>query len=601
MCGIAGVFAYGSGAPKVILAEETTVRDSMYSRGPDGCGAWVSADGRLALVHRRLAIIDLSDGALQPMATADGKLRIVFNGEIYNYRELKAELESQGAKFGTASDTEVLLELYRRKGPEMVRALRGMFAFAIFDEVRRELFLARDPFGIKPLYLSNSSGVLRFASQVKALLRSSTIDKRPEPAGHVGFFLWGSVPEPYTLYKGIRALPAGSTMIVTDLEGAARPRGYFSVQDELSSAMHPSALPKRVPRDLLSTALSDTVRHHLVADVPVGIFLSAGRDSSTLLALAAETGAPPLRTVTLAFSEFKGTANDESHLARAVADRYSAIHTTRWITRSEFESDTPRIFDAMDQPSIDGVNTYFVSKAAADLGLKVCLSGLGGDELFGGYPSFWQVPLIARMIRPFSGWPAFGRGVRLASSGVLQRFASPKYASLFEYGSSYGGAYMLRRGLFLPWELTTFLDAEFVTQGLRELQPIDRLDAIANSIADDDHKVAALEISTYMRNQLLRDADWASMAHSLEVRLPFVDPVLLREVVRLRQLGFRLGKNEMAHTPRLALPSEVLSRSKTGFSIPVAEWAGIIGEGVAARGLRGWARHVYDQTVAARQ
>ena len=235
MCGIAGIFAYSDHAPPVVPAEILGMRDAMQARGPDGAGLWVAPEARLALAHRRLSIIDLSEAGAQPMATADGSLRVVFNGEIYNYRELRRELEGQGHRFQSNSDTEVLLHLYRQHGPNLVERLRGMYAFALWDETNRRCLLARDPFGIKPLYYADDGGTLRFASQVKALLAGGGLDPGAEPAGHVGFFLWGWVPEPYTLFQGVRALEAGA-ILVLEAGGQLQVSRFCNLVEELRQA-----------------------------------------------------------------------------------------------------------------------------------------------------------------------------------------------------------------------------------------------------------------------------------------------------------------------------------------------------------------------------
>jgi len=251
----------------------------------------MSRDRQVGLAHRRLAIIDTSPTGAQPMSTSDGGLCIVYNGEIYNYRELRKELQYKGYPFITQSDTEVLLHLYREYGHEMVHQLRGMYAFALWDAGKRGLFLARDPFGIKPLYYSDDGTTIRVASQVKSLLISDAVDTSSEPAGHVGFFLWGYVPDPYTLYKGVRALPAGTSLWV-DAGGQAVPQPFFALRDTLILAEEQAKTVTAVEmRDELREALLDTVRHHLVADVPVGVFLSSGLDSTTLAVLAREVGA----------------------------------------------------------------------------------------------------------------------------------------------------------------------------------------------------------------------------------------------------------------------------------------------------------------------
>jgi asparagine synthase (glutamine-hydrolysing) len=594
MCGLAALFAYGGAAAPTSPAELRAIRDRMQMRGPDGAGEWFSADGRVALGHRRLSIIDLRSIADQPMAHEGGRLRIVFNGEIYNYRELRAELVQQGRVFRTESDTEVILQLYDRDGADCVKLLRGMFAFALWDEARQGLLLARDPLGIKPLYVADDGRTLRAASQVKALLAGGRIDTRPDPAGHCGFFLWGNIPDPYTLYRGIRALPAGTTQWI-DRQGARPPVAYWNLIETLA------AKPQQRGEDLRE-ALIDSLRHHFVADVPVGVFLSAGLDSTTIAALAAEDGADNLRTLTLGFREYAGQENDESRLAELVAEQRHTRHTTRWVAASEFAGERAALMEAMDQPSIDGTNTYFVSKAAHEAGLKVALSGLGGDEIFAGYPSFRQVPRLVRLLGPFAGLSGFGRAVRRATAPWLKNRVPPKYPGLLEYGTSFAGAYMLRRALFMPWELAALLPRGMVEPGLAELDTLNRLDRDIGRLDNPRLKVTALEIAWYMRHQLLRDSDWAGMAHSLEIRVPLVDTVLLARLAPLLASAHPPSKGDMADTCRTPLPPQVRNRAKTGFVVPVREWAQGETSGApaaAARGFRGWAQLVYAQQAKA--
>jgi asparagine synthase (glutamine-hydrolysing) len=609
MCGIAAIFNYRTGQP-VDHVEMERVLTHMQRRGPDGSGEWYGLRGTVGLGHRRLSIIDLSDAGAQPMASADGRIIVTFNGEIYNYRELRAELEAKGRHFRSQSDTEVLLHLYELEGPAMLRKLRGMYAFAIWDEEKRSLFLARDPFGIKPLYYADDGATFRAASQVKALLAGGRIDTSPESAGHVGFFLWGHVPAPYTLYRGIRALPAGCYMQVTS-EGPTGVREFFSVTsifaeaEQKASGFSSDAAPAPSAQSVLRSALVDSVRHHLIADVPVGVFLSSGLDSTSLAALAAESSAS-LRTVTLGFEEFRGTPDDETPLAEQVAAQYGARHQTIWVKQDDFRENLPRLLQAMDQPSCDGVNSFFISHAAAKAGLKVALSGLGGDELFGSYPSFREIPRAVRSLRPFSfsAFQPFSFFFRVVSAPVLKRLTSPKYAGLLEYGGTYGGAYLLRRSMFMPWELPEVLDADLVRDGWARLQTLTRLEETTQAIQSPYLRVAALEMGWYMRSQLLRDTDWASMDHSLEVRTPLVDTELLKRIAPLLADGTTLSKRDMARSSMSQLPTSVLNRPKTGFSIPVRNWllSQNAGEGRQSagakgqeRGLRGWAKLVYAE------
>ena len=590
MCGIAGVFAYRNAAAGVDINELRRMRDFMAGRGPDGAGEWLSTDGRVGLGHRRLAIIDLGDRAAQPMLSADGSLVIVFNGEIYNYRELKRQLEAKGVVFRTQSDTEVLLCLYQQRGSSMVQDLRGMFAFAIWDTRKSTLFLARDPFGIKPLYLADDGRILRFASQVKALAVAGVISKEPSSAGMAGFFLWGHVPEPWTWLASVKALPAGSTLTIQRGGPPSQPKHYFDLHEEIIRAEAASHASRDAVEEAVE-AVADSVHSHLVSDVPVGAFLSAGRDSTLIATLAASELRVPLQTLTLGFDEYRGTANDEVPAAEAIARTIGASHRTARIVRSDLEMQREHIFASMDQPSIDGVNIYFVSRAAADGKLKVALSGLGGDELFGGYPSFRQVPWLSRRLAALSLIPQFGRGFRIASSSVLRHLSRPKWAGLFEYGSSLAGAYLLRRSLFMPWELSRVMPPELSQQGLAELSVADDLQARIQGIRTPAAAVMALEMSCYMRNQLLRDADWAGMAHSLEIRVPFVDPALFRRWLphAIRQLPFERQQILSAADQRCA--QIIGKREKSGFSIPLQDWLRSSSPSAAREvGLRPWAR-----------
>ena len=285
MCGLAGIFTYASDGPPVLKLELIRMRDQMLHRGPDGEGLWVSADHKIGLAHRRLAIIDLSENGAQPMSSIDCRYEIVFNGEIYNFKELRSNLQSKNINFRSHSDTEVLLALYAQYGNEMCKLLRGMYAFAIWDNIDQSLFLARDPFGIKPLYWHDDGKTIRFASQVKSLMAGGGIKNETEPAGIVGYWIWGSIPEPFTLYKGLLSMTPG-TWLKIDQHGRRTSSSFGSLYNlYLGKDNSPSQFVD------LRGALLDSVRHHLIADVPVGVFLSAGIDSSTILALASECGA----------------------------------------------------------------------------------------------------------------------------------------------------------------------------------------------------------------------------------------------------------------------------------------------------------------------
>ncbi|HUU25357.1 MAG TPA: asparagine synthase (glutamine-hydrolyzing) [Methyloceanibacter sp.] len=578
MCGINGIFAYHYASSQPAESELLATRDAMQARGPDGAGMWWSENRRCGLGHRRLAILDLSDRAAQPMVSEEGDLTVVFNGEIYNYPALRRDLEVGGAYFRTTSDTEVLLHLYARHGADMVHELRGMFGFAIWDAKRGGLFLARDPYGIKPLYSANDGWTFRFASQVKALLAGGLVSRDPEPAGIVGFHLFGSVPEPFTLYREIRSLPAGHTQWV-DAAGPREPKPFANLAGLLAAgARNPAPASELNMR--VRNAVLDSVGAHLLADVEVGAFLSAGVDSGALLGLMRDAGQRKIRAITLAFDEFDGTEEDEAPLAARIAARYGAQHIVRRVSESEFRDDLPAILEAMDQPSIDGVNTWFIAKAAKEAGLKVAISGLGGDEFLAGYPSFVDVPRWYRRLGPLALVPGLGRLTRslIKTVAPAQARARPKMLGVLEYAGTWPGAYLLRRGLFLPYELGQIMDPDLAREGLRRLKPLRRLaTSIAPDPGSDTGRVCALESSHYLRNQLLRDADWAGMAHSIEIRVPLVDITLLRSLAPvIGGLVPGAGKAALAHAPTVPLPAEIMRRGKTGFGVPTAAWMNAI-------------------------
>lgn len=576
MCGIAAIFSYHSSAPPVDRGELLRIRDYMRLRGPDAKGEWHADDGRVGIAHRRLSVIDLSEHGEQPMLNARKNLVLSFNGEIYNYRTLRTDLEREGCRFRTMSDTEVILHLYEKKGEAMLEDLRGMFAFVLWDRDKGKLLLARDPYGIKPLYYANDGWTIRAASQVKALLAGGKVSRQIDPAGHVGYFLFGSVPEPYTTYQEIRAIPAGSVVSV-DAVGPSTARVWSSLTRRFyaaRAAARPTSLNE--VKEIVRDSVRDSVAHHLVSDVPVGAFLSSGVDSAAVVGLASELRTQEITTITMTFPEFSGTNYDESSRAELVARMCGSRHATCSVSETEFQEDLPKILDAMDQPSIDGINTWMVSKKASELGLKVCLSGIGGDELFGGYPSFRTIPkwvsamwLPARI--PFLG-DVVRRGFQFSRA---ESFGfNPKAAEFITYAGTYAGAYLLKRGLFLPRELPDLLGKELAFEGLRRLKVHDH---IKSTLKPDPgsafSRVACLESSLYLRNQLLRDADWAGMAHSLEIRVPLVDVTLLNRIAPIGHTQFiEAGKTLLAATPTKVDVNMFSGVAKTGFSTPIDTW-----------------------------
>jgi asparagine synthase (glutamine-hydrolysing) len=573
MCGINLIYAFRDSAPPVNREELQRTCDAMRLRGPDDAGQWHSPDGRLSLGHRRLSIIDLSEHGHQPMFSADGRYAIVFNGEIYNYQELRSALEREGCTFRTHSDTEVLLTMFAREREAMLMKLRGMFALAIWDARERSLFIARDPYGIKPLYYAIENGVIRVASQVKALIAGGGVSREIDPAGIVGFLIRGTVPQPFTTHLAIRALPPGHHATVRS-DGAMAIQRYFSLAEVYRSGVERAhEVPQTDWHDLVTSAIQESVRYHLVADVPLGAFLSAGKDSTTVVALACEAGYHDLTGVTIRTQEFAGSEQDEAPIATVLARHYGFNHIIRTVTRDEFHADLPRILAAMDQPTIDGWNSYYVSKAAGELGMKVMLSGTGGDELFGGYTTFRKIPRFVKTLRAVSRVPGLARAFRRFYNAVRPARSSPKSGSSLIYASDYAGAYLLKRGLFMPEEPAGILPRDFVREGLKRLELREQMAAaITPDPGSPFARVAALESTYFLGDQLLRDIDWTSMSHSVEVRVPLVDAHLLMKIAPVIVAAHDYEKKLLTAAPAARLPHEILHRPKTGFLLPIREW-----------------------------
>ena len=574
MCGINGIFAYADQAPTVDILELERTRDAMLARGPDGFGTWHSKDGRIGLGHRRLAIIELSELGAQPMHTSDGQLSITFNGEIYNHNELRKQLETKGFVFRSHSDTEVLLNLYRDCGTEMVKQLRGMFAFAIWDNSNKKLIIARDPYGIKPVYYSNGSGIFRFASQVKALLASNKIDDSINPAGLVSFLLWGSVSEPFTFYENIQILPAGH-ILETDASGKQIIHQYWNINNVINDAC---GLAEQISPDkaieLSTLAIRDSVKAHMISDVPIGTFLSAGLDSASITGMAQELLDQPITSLTLAFDEFKGRSLDEVPIACDIAKALGVQHQIITAHMEDVEKELSVFCESMDQPTIDGLNTWFISKAAKTAGMKVVLSGLGGDEMLGGYATFQHIPSIVNNPIFYKKLPFLDKLYFKVHSFFASNtgYLDPNKSDYLNMSKSINTAYQLEKGLFMPWELEHIIDKEILKEGLDRLKQTISFESI-NDIDSDFGKIVALESKKYMRNQLLRDTDWIGMAHSLEIRVPLVDHILLSSVVGLSAVG-KIGskKDILPRTQSIPFSDLIVNRPKTGFTIPIWRW-----------------------------
>ena len=554
MCGIGGVI--NANSPKLKELLPCLARDLRH-RGPDDAGIFLSGDGCTGLVGTRLAIQDLSAAGHQPMKSEDGRYHIVFNGEIYNFAVLRAELERAGEVFTSRSDTEVILKMYRRYGPDCVREFAGMFAIAIWDELDQSCFLARDPLGIKPIYYHEANGQLIFASEVRALLNTGLVPRRLSSAAVSGYLLFGAVPEPLSLVENVHLIPAGHYLVWHNRK--MRLTKFWELRFESEPMTEQEAA------EIVRKSLEESIERHLVSDVPVGIFLSGGIDSTTLVALAARAGKNELRTFCISFDD---PEFNEGNVAARTAEHFGARHSDWRLDSATAKGLLAKFLEASDQPSIDGFNTFCVSKLANDRGLKVVLSCLGGDEIFGGYQSFQLVPRMvhaSRLLDP-------GRPLRKAAGRVLQRsFTSARTNRLGQFLCDVpitAAAYWATRGIFTPEEVQRLLPRYGCTESGVETQLAMYVPA-QPTLLDE---ISYLEIARYMRNQLLRDSDVMSMAWSLELRVPFVDNKLLERIARIpAQIRLRRGKQILLDAMP-EIPHWVRNRPKMGFSFPFKDW-----------------------------
>jgi asparagine synthase (glutamine-hydrolysing) len=557
MCGICGLMTLDGSSPDPAVLRRMSA--ALAHRGPDSEG--IELDGPAGLAARRLAIIDLEHGD-QPIADEEGRHRVVQNGEIYNYRALRRELEQAGHRFTTRSDTEVLVHLYEERGLDFVHALRGMFAIALWDPGRRRLVLARDRFGIKPLYYREAGGVFSFASELKALLEQPDLDRRIDPDAVESFLAFNSIPAPMTIFEGVRKLPAGHLLVHDgdriSLISYARPR------PEPAGALRSE--PREELAEELRDRLRDSVRAHLVADVPVGVLLSGGVDSAALTALAAQEASGTVSTFSIGFEE---ESFDELDGARLVAERYGTDHH-ELVVRPDAATLLPRLVEAFDEPFADSsaLPTYLVSELAAG-SVKVALSGEGGDELFGGYYTY-----VADQLAPRLG-PAI-RPVR----PLVERLPSSSAKVSFDYKAK-----RFVRGAHLPpverhhaWKeiFSPERRAELVDR--RRDGVADPLDLYRERYADTAGaeplaRLQDLDLGIYLVDDLLVKTDRASMAHSLEARVPFCDPVELALALptKLKVRGLQ-KKRLLRQAVAPLLPRAIVRGRKRGFSIPLAAW-----------------------------
>jgi len=554
MCGIAGLL----GGPPADFAQR--LAPTLRHRGPDAAGHW--QDDHACLLHQRLAVVDLSSAGRQPLASPCGRWLLVFNGEIYNHNQLRAELRRdrsgvEPVSFRGSGDSEVLLAWLVRHGAAGLPQLRGMYAFCLYDRRERTALLARDPHGIKPLYLwRGPGGVLAFASELRALLAWGRPGRQLNPSALAAYLAWGSVPEPTALVAGIERLPAGHLALWRQGRLSLSPWG------PLPEALVPAATgmwDPEVAAGRTRQALRESLIAHLAADVPVGLFLSGGLDSGALLALA-PAGLP---TFTLGHDGASDGADpDESMPAARLAHHFGAQHTGLRLALAQVQRWLPAFLAAQDQPSQDGFNHWCVARLAHRHGIRVALGGVGGDELFGGYPSFGAVPRLWRWRQRLGGLgPWTARGLQRLRDHRAQRLAG-----LLAAPASLTAAYGCYRGLFSPAEITALLrywglEPPASPPALpppAELHPLDR--------------IAWLEGGRYLRQQLLADADAMTMAHGLELRLPFVDAVLQRRLASIPAPQRLAAGKQLLLAAVPELPAWFRQRPKQGFQLPFQAW-----------------------------
>ena len=538
---------------------------------PDRVSRYAGDGPGVTLGSRRLAIVDLSARGRMPMGDGEGRAWISHNGEIYNHPDLRAVLAAQGVRFRSATDTEAILEGYRVWGDGVIQRLRGMFAFAVFEaRPRPRLLLARDRFGIKPMYYYRDRERLVFASEVRALLRSGLLPDEPNADALTRFLQWGSVPSPLTTVKDVFSLPAGHCLAVE--AGGPALRRYWDIADVIGDRLTAAGGVDPDEAAVRSRALlEDSVRSHLVSDVPLGVFLSGGIDSSALVALARGARDVSLTTLNVVFDE--RTHSEAAH-ARLVATRHRTDHREITVRARDFFDALPRYFQAMDEPTVDGVNTYLVSEAARRAGLTVVLSGTGGDEVFLGYRHLRTGAWLDGVWRGLRVMPAATRraliGVATMSGPALGRPGADRLEYLRRPDPA--TLYLTVRGLFGPSEIRALLGSSGIDEeppGVARPDPrVPRPDGVAGVFE-------TLEFSHYLQNQLLKDADVMGMAHSVEIRVPYLDHGLVEYVVGLPRRTRLAGG---AHKPLLvralgdALPRQVWDRPKKGFTLPFGSW-----------------------------
>ncbi|MGA2645167.1 MAG: asparagine synthase (glutamine-hydrolyzing) [Candidatus Sulfotelmatobacter sp.] len=576
MCGIVGMIGLNAGVPVDVLERATR---SLAHRGPDDGGTVVLHDSssekiEIGLGNRRLAILDLSPLGHQPMHDPATGNWIVYNGEVYNFREVRAKLERVGECFGSLSDTEVILKSYARWGEKCLNEFRGMFAFAIWDAQRHRLFAARDPMGIKPFYYYKSAQYFLFSSEIRTLLGTGLVRRSIDPAGLVSYLTFGSLYDPNTLVDGVSALQAGHSL--TWERGKVKQTQYWDLVDpENIQLSRDVGAEKRVDLETqIAGMIDESVRMQLVSDVPVGVFLSGGIDSSSLVGILSRNDVRP-STFSIVFRE---ADYSEAEYSRAVAQQFDTDHHEIVVSESDLFSAIGPAVLAMDLPTMDGINTYFVSEKTRAAGVKVALSGLGGDEMFAGYSNFRTVPRMQRFSKYWEHIPGSVHG-QLAS--ILAALApssdqNRKLTALVRNGRSVLHPYFISRMLFTPDQRKDLLPGMEMGSAATRRAEEPLIDSFTHAQRlDPVNQVSYLEARCYMLNTLLRDSDSMSMAHGLEVRVPLIDHQLAKRILALPgswKLDSQTPKPLLVKALGGKLVNKIVHRPKQGFTLPFKHW-----------------------------
>jgi len=573
MCGIAGIIGGSNIVRESILK---ILASSLAHRGPDDEGTQLFSvnhgnDIKLGLVHRRLSIIDLSSAAHQPMVDENNGNWIVCNGEIYNYREIRKLLEQKGYIFKSNSDTEVILKAYAFYDKECLEKFRGMFAFAIWDEKKKILFLAVDRFGIKPLYYYKNNCSFLFASEIRALLNTCLIKKEFDEFAINSFLAFGAIQAPQTIIKGISALLPGHYLIYNTNNREISISQYWNLS---SCLIDNNSYENR--KDKFGEVLNETIKSHLVSDVPLGLFLSGGVDSSAIAILANKvSNGRRLQSFSVVFPEHEYS---EANYSRLIGNRFCREHNEIELTESDLYNLLPEALEAMDQPTIDGINTYIISKVVSERGIKTVLSGQGGDEVFGGYNTFRRIPFFRKILAATKFMPISLRRTiaKQISSLYKDSVFSTKLSQLILSDAKTMSIHLILRQLFdvntraqlLRFSNKEDLDNDFPIKAkellFREIQKLDLFNTIS-----------ALEIRSYLLNMLLRDGDVMGMAHGLEIRVPFLDHELINCIFKIpsqKKVHRRFPKPLLINSVYNDMPSEIYRRPKMGFTFPWELW-----------------------------